>query len=403
MQAPPTETDEKPVKARLAILALALTLLVPAAASGRLAIVGGSPAAPGAWPFAAYVEGTFTHPAVGVITFSCSGSLIGERWVLTATHCALDPETGQVIHNITYRIVLGQSDLSNAPPESVYTADASDVIAHEPRAGSLLTSAVQGDVALIRLDRPAPNTALRIAGAGQDAVALGQPGQVATAIGYGSVAEYDVDPPSLLRQVQLPILADEVCAAAYPRSDYYGFPLGFDPGTMLCAGFAGGGFDTCYGDSGGPLLATTSAGEHVQIGITSWGEGCARPGRPGVYGRLSSLYGFIVSSLARDAEAPAGPPSVTLESVRGRRGRITVRASVEPNGLATAYVVELGRSRRVVSTTTGYAGAGSQAAPVVATFRGLERGKSYRVRVSALNVAGVARGPERTVTLPPPR
>lgn len=403
MQAPRAATDEKPVKPRLAVLALALTLLVPAAASGRPAIVGGSPAPSGAWPFAAFVEASFTDPVLGPIAFSCSGSLIGERWVLTAAHCALDPFTGDVIHGITYRIVLGESDLATAPPEGVYTADAGDVIAHEPRAGSLLTSNVQGDVALIRLDRPAADTALRIPGAGQDVGALVQPGQVATAIGYGAVAEYALEPPQLLRQVQLPIVPDDVCAAAYPREDYYGYPLGFDPITMLCAGFDGGGFDTCFGDSGGPLLAVTPAGEYVQVGITSWGEGCARPGRPGVYGRLSGLFGFIVSSLDDDAEAPAGPPSITVESVRGRRGRIAVEATVTPNGFATAYVVELGRSRRYGSTMTGYAGASASAAPVTATFRGLERGKTYHVRVSALNIAGVARGPDRTITLPPRR
>jgi secreted trypsin-like serine protease len=52
--------------------------------------------------------------------------------------------------------------------------------------------------------------------------------------------------------------------------------------TMICAG--GGTIDTCQGDSGGPIL--TSDG--VQVGITSFGNGCARPGYPGVYTRVSN-------------------------------------------------------------------------------------------------------------------
>lgn len=391
------------VKARLALLVLISSLLVPVAASGTPAIVGGSPAPPGAWPFAAYVEATFTHPVAGQVSFSCSGSVIGERWVLTATHCALDPETGQVIQGITYRIAVGESDLATASPENVYVADAGDVVALKPRAGSLYTGNVGGDLALIRLDRPAPGRALRIPGAGQDQTGLVQPGQVATAIGYGAVAEYDVSPPQLLRQVELPIVADDACSHAYPKEENYGFPLGFDAITMLCAGFDGGGFDTCYGDSGGPLMARTATGEYVQVGITSWGDGCARPGRPGVYGRLSGLYGFIVSNLATDAEAPAGPPAVTVDAVRGRKARLTVEASVTPNGFATAYLVELGTSKRYGATTAGYAGAGSSTSAIVATFRGLQRGKTYHVRVTALNVAGIARSPDRTLTLRLPR
>lgn len=393
----------EPVKARIARLAVTLSLLAPAAASGAPAIVGGSPAPPGAWPFAAFVEATFVHPSLGPVGFSCSGSLIGDRWVLTATHCALDPETGQVIQGIAYRIAVGESDLSSASPENVYTADAGDVVALRPRAGSLYTGNVGGDVALIRLDRPAPGQALRIPGAGQDSTGLVQPGSIATAVGYGATAEYDTEPPALLRQVELPVVDDGTCSAAYPRVDYYGYPTGFDAATMLCAGFDGGGFDTCYGDSGGPLMARTPSGEYLQIGITSWGDGCARPGRPGVYGRLSSLYGFIVSGLAHDAEAPAGPPAVAVEAVRGRRGRLTIEASVTPNGFATGYLVELGTSKRYGSTMSGYVGAGSSPATVVATFRGLEPGKTYHVRVTALNVAGVTRGPDRTFTPRPLR
>lgn len=304
------------MKPRLAVLALALALLAPAAAAGRPAIVGGVPAPPGAWPYAAYVEASFGDPVLGPVAFGCSGSLIGERWVLTAAHCALDPFTGEVIHGVTYRIVLGESDLSAAPPGSVYTADAGDVIAHEPRAGSLLTGNVQGDVALIRLDRPAPGAALRIPGAGQDPAGLAVPGQVATAIGYGAVAEYALEPPQLLRQVQLPIVPDDACAAAYPREDFYGYPFGFDPATMLCAGFAGGGFDTCFGDSGGPLLAVTPAGSTCRSGSRAGVRAVPAPG-----GRACTA-GFRTCSASSSRAS-----TTTRRRPRGRRPSPSTRCA----------------------------------------------------------------------------
>ena len=71
----------------------------------------------------------------------------------------------------------------------------------------------------------------------------------------------------------MPITTDAYCANAYSN---------FDASTMVCAGYPQGGVDTCQGDSGGPLFA----GGRV-VGATSFGEGCARPDKPGVYARVA--------------------------------------------------------------------------------------------------------------------
>jgi secreted trypsin-like serine protease len=63
--------------------------------------------------------------------------------------------------------------------------------------------------------------------------------------------------------------------------------------TMLCAGRARGGIDACQGDSGGPLIRGGEPGDAVLVGIVSFGDGCARPNKFGVYTRVSSYRGWI--------------------------------------------------------------------------------------------------------------
>jgi secreted trypsin-like serine protease len=85
-----------------------------------------------------------------------------------------------------------------------------------------------------------------------------------------------------LRKINLPKLSFSSCQ----RSVGQYIPV--NNATMICAG--GQRKDTCQGDSGGPLFAS----DGTQVGITSFGLGCARPGFPGVYTRISN---YEVSSL----------------------------------------------------------------------------------------------------------
>jgi hypothetical protein len=63
--------------------------------------------------------------------------------------------------------------------------------------------------------------------------------------------------------------------------------------TAFCAGYKKGGTDTCQGDSGGPLYVAGPNGEHIQAGITSFGNGCARPDAYGVYTNVGQFEDWI--------------------------------------------------------------------------------------------------------------
>ncbi|CAM5241479.1 Trypsin OS=Streptomyces antimycoticus OX=68175 GN=SSPO_072560 PE=4 SV=1 [Streptomyces antimycoticus] len=87
----------------------------------------------------------------------------------------------------------------------------------------------------------------------------------------------------------MPFVDDATCNSAYDE---------LVPGEEICAGrMAQGGVDTCQGDSGGPMFRKDDSGQWIQVGIVSWGEGCARPGKPGVYTE--------VSTFAKDIKAAA--------------------------------------------------------------------------------------------------
>jgi secreted trypsin-like serine protease len=66
---------------------------------------------------------------------------------------------------------------------------------------------------------------------------------------------------------------------------------------MICAGLDVGGKDSCQGDSGGPLLVRDNQDRAMLVGVVSWGEGCARPNKYGIYSKVDSVSDWITQTM----------------------------------------------------------------------------------------------------------
>lgn len=143
------------------------------------------------------------------------------------------------------------------------------------------------DLALIRLDRPA-NLTGRV-----NIICLSEPeykfppSTKCMISGWGTTQE-DGAPSPVLMQAKVPIVDRQACR----HNQSYGEKI---TENMICAGLRQGGVDSCQGDSGGPLVCKNPVNRRqwVQIGVTSWGKGCARALKYGVYANIKKYLPWI--------------------------------------------------------------------------------------------------------------
>ncbi|KAF3813160.1 hypothetical protein GH733_018888 [Mirounga leonina] len=131
--------------------------------------------------------------------------------------------------------------------------------------------------------------------------------------GWGDIQEDQaLPPPYILHEVPVSIINNSWCDYLLHQPSF----LSNDLNDMICAGSEDGSRDACkawltraapQGDSGGPL-ACEKKGLWIQVGIVSWGSGCGRPNRPGVYTNVSVYFNWIRMLLARSPGVPRPAP-----------------------------------------------------------------------------------------------
>lgn len=241
-------------------------------------IVGGSDATDGAWPWQVDIQ---VSEQSSTARHVCGGSIITENWVLSAAHCFPNPSDVS-----SYIIYVGRYQLNGINLQQSVHRVRQVVIPSgyvEPHSGK--------DLALVQLSSPVTwsdhvrPVCLPASGT------LFPGGMQCYVTGWGNIRD-EVPLPGVgtLQEVLVPIISQSSCQEMYRTDPSEAVDILYD---MICAGYQEGGKDACQGDSGGPLVCQMVNGTWVQAGVVSFGLGCAKQNRPGVYTRLTSYSSFI--------------------------------------------------------------------------------------------------------------
>ncbi|XP_042323598.1 hepatocyte growth factor activator isoform X2 [Sceloporus undulatus] len=237
----------------------------------RPRIVGGSSALPGSHPWVA---------AIYIGTDFCSGSLIRSCWVVTSAHCFANSPLKSTI-----RVVLGQHFLNK-------TTDVTQEFGVEKYImfpDYTVYNPTENDIVLIKLKKSKQRCAVKSQFV--QPICLPEKGmsfpdnykcQIA---GWGHLHENSSTYSHVIQEASVPLIPDYKCQ----NYDVYGAEI---TENMFCAGFLDGKSDACQGDSGGPL-ACIKDGISYLYGIISWGDGCSKAGKPGVYTKVTRYVDWI--------------------------------------------------------------------------------------------------------------
>ncbi|NXC31117.1 TMPS6 protease, partial [Campylorhamphus procurvoides] len=235
-------------------------------------IVGGVNSVEGEWPWQASLQVRGHH--------ICGGTLIADRWVVSAAHCFQDE---RLASPSIWTVYLGKY-FQNATSHTEVSFKVIRLFLHP----YYEEDSHDYDVALLQLDHPVIISPLIQPICLPAPSHFFEPGLHCWITGWGAHKEGG-HISNILQKVDVQLIQQNICSEAY---HYMITPR------MLCAGYYKGKKDACQGDSGGPLVCKEPSGRWFLAGLVSWGMGCARPNHYGVYTRITQVLDWMNQTMS---------------------------------------------------------------------------------------------------------
>jgi secreted trypsin-like serine protease len=285
--------------ALLCCAVLGLLLPLSATASTRdgatASIIAGRAATIEEFPSLAYIE---AHE--GKTGFSCTGTVVAPRIILTAAHCIEDLERGRFTRAGGYAVATGTASPGKALRENVFRVVETHVFpGFDP--GNLI-----GDAGILILDRPTSAPPIALAGSADASLYAG--GATAQLAGWGLTQANAIDGPDSLRATAMVVQTPSFCKQKTRR--YY---PPYSPAAQVCTldlptKRSGG----CFGDSGGPAIGQRADGTQVELGVISTGGAFCNTRLPNVLTRADFISPWVsewIAAIETGAPRPVLDPN----------------------------------------------------------------------------------------------
>ncbi|KAL8222636.1 UNVERIFIED_CONTAM: hypothetical protein K2H54_077753 [Gekko kuhli] len=246
---------------------------------------------PGTWPWMVSIR----RPFGSSYQHTCGASLISSRWILTAAHCFRQKRS-----LVNWELAFGVTELSHPGPDAQVRFPKRLVEHKDYEPGTEVN-----DIALVELDQPVQCNDYIQPACLPDGTADVSGMTHCYISGWGYTQEKARTPPDILQEAMVGLIPLRQC------NDSLWYNGHMRPNN-LCAGYEEGGTDACQGDGGGPLMCREDRSERFWVvGIISWGAGCARARRPGVYTSTQPFYDWIQAYVKGESVAQTLPPPQT--------------------------------------------------------------------------------------------